>query len=269
MTKRLVGAVGTSSAACPRRGGRVLCVHGDGSVHAPSRHLTPISTAVTTTQKGPCKMVGSPFHVPRRLRDRRDGRTAGRAQGAGDHERTPERGGAGRHPDKPHHAGRTSGKVAGNSTLREALQASGRDVEEPRVHEGPPSGPRPTTARGAARQHEGKADDEEIEKERTGMRRPRGGKPPTAATRPRTRSVKRGRPAHAPRDPGGPPQGRRTAGRGERRCAYNAFRRTARAGADRKPKRPRRRYAGRQGGRRARRPTTGRQRGAGRDGPAG
>ena len=63
MTKRLVGAVGTSSAACPRRGGRVLCVHGDGSVHAPSRHLTPISTAVTTTQKGTCKMVGSPFHV--------------------------------------------------------------------------------------------------------------------------------------------------------------------------------------------------------------
>ena len=63
MTKRLVGAVGTSSAACPRRGGRVLCVHGDGSVHAPSRHLTPISTAVTTTQKGTCKMVGSPFQV--------------------------------------------------------------------------------------------------------------------------------------------------------------------------------------------------------------
>ena len=60
MTKRLVSAVGTSSAACPRRGGRVLCVHGDGSVHAPSRHLTPISTAVTTTQKGTCKMVGSP-----------------------------------------------------------------------------------------------------------------------------------------------------------------------------------------------------------------
>ena len=63
MTKRLVGAVGTSSAACPRRGGRVLCVHGDGSVHAPSRHLTPISTAVTTTQKDTCKMVGSPFLV--------------------------------------------------------------------------------------------------------------------------------------------------------------------------------------------------------------
>ena len=40
-----------------------LCVHGAGSVHAPSRHLTPISTAVTTTQKDTCKMVGSPFLV--------------------------------------------------------------------------------------------------------------------------------------------------------------------------------------------------------------
>ncbi len=61
MTKRLVGAVGTSSAACPRRGGRVLCVHGDGSVHAPSRHLTPISTAVTTTQKGHLQNGGESF----------------------------------------------------------------------------------------------------------------------------------------------------------------------------------------------------------------
>ena len=40
-----------------------LCVHGAGSVHAPSCHLTPISTAVTTTQKDTCKMVGSPFLV--------------------------------------------------------------------------------------------------------------------------------------------------------------------------------------------------------------
>ena len=40
-----------------------LCVHGDGSVHAPSGHLTPTSIAVTTTRIGTCKMVGSPFHV--------------------------------------------------------------------------------------------------------------------------------------------------------------------------------------------------------------
>ena len=38
-----------------------LCVHGDGRVHGPSRHLTPTSIAVTTTRKGTCKMVGSPF----------------------------------------------------------------------------------------------------------------------------------------------------------------------------------------------------------------
>ena len=53
----------STSSEIRRRGGRVLCGHGDGSVHAPSRHLTPISTAVTTTQKGTCKMVGSPFQV--------------------------------------------------------------------------------------------------------------------------------------------------------------------------------------------------------------
>ena len=29
----------------------------------PSRHLTPTSIAVTTTRKGTCKMVGSPFHL--------------------------------------------------------------------------------------------------------------------------------------------------------------------------------------------------------------
>ena len=40
-----------------------LCVHGDGRVHGPSRHLTPTSIAVTTTRKGTCKMVGSPFQV--------------------------------------------------------------------------------------------------------------------------------------------------------------------------------------------------------------
>ena len=49
---------GVSKSRCAR-----LCVHGDGSVHAPSGHLTPTSIAVTTTQKGTCKMVGSPFHV--------------------------------------------------------------------------------------------------------------------------------------------------------------------------------------------------------------
>ena len=43
-----------------------LCVHGDGRVHGPSRHLTPTSIAVTTTRKGTCKMVGSPFHVAKR-----------------------------------------------------------------------------------------------------------------------------------------------------------------------------------------------------------
>ena len=32
-------------------------------VHGPSRHLTPASIAVTTTRKGTCKMVGSPFPV--------------------------------------------------------------------------------------------------------------------------------------------------------------------------------------------------------------
>ena len=40
-----------------------LCVHGDGRVHGPSRHLTPTSIAVTTTRIGTCKMVGSPFHL--------------------------------------------------------------------------------------------------------------------------------------------------------------------------------------------------------------